>query len=68
LAFGVFWVLLFVFTNVLFGLGDCTRDLETGRCEGQPENFDRMVLGGELLLLVVVVWIFYRREMKDGGF
>jgi hypothetical protein len=40
----------------------------TGHCVQVPVQFHRIVVGSELLLLVVVGWIFYRREMKDDGF
>jgi len=68
LAFAAFWVLLFMLTNLFFALGDCTRDLDTGHCINQPVHLEWFVFGGELLLLVGVGWVFYRREMKDGEF
>jgi cbb3-type cytochrome oxidase subunit 3 len=68
IAFGVFWILLFLLTCLFFALGDCERDPDTGDCMHQPVQLERMVFGGELLLLVAVGWIFYRREMKDDEF
>ncbi len=55
-------------TNLFFALGDCTRDPDTGHCMNQPVHLERIVFGCELLLLVGVGVIFYRREMKDGEF
>jgi hypothetical protein len=66
--FGLCWVVLFMFTNLLFALGDCVRDPQTGQCEGQPAHLPGYILVGELLLLVVAGWLFYRREMKDDEF
>ena len=68
ITFAVFWVLLFMLTCLFFALGDCERDLNTGHCLHQPVNLERWVFGSELLLLVGVGWVFYRREMKDGEF
>jgi hypothetical protein len=68
LLFGIAWASLIFCTVALFALGDCERDPNTGNCLNQPVNFERIVFGSELLLLVVVGWIFYRREMKDDGF
>ena len=55
-------------TIAIFALGDCERDPNSGYCINQPVHLERIVFGSELLLLVVVGWIFYRREMKDDGF
>ena len=66
LAFGLAWSLVFVFTNIVFALGDCERDWDTGRCKGTLIR--RSVIPAELLVLVGVGWIFYRREMRDGEF
>jgi hypothetical protein len=57
-----------ILTTAFFALGDCERDANTGNCLNQPVHLERIVFGSELLLLVVVGWIFYRREMKDDGF
>jgi hypothetical protein len=66
--FGLIWALLFFITNLGFALGDCVRDQATGQCEGQSSILRRSIIPAELVLLVVVGWIFYRREMKDGEF
>jgi hypothetical protein len=66
--FGAAWALLLNLTAAFFALGDCERDPSTGHCLNQPVHLERIVFGTELLLLVVVGWIFYRREMKDDGF
>jgi hypothetical protein len=68
LLFAFVWVFLIFITVALFALGDCERDSNTGNCLNQPVSLERIVFGSELLLLVVVGWIFYRREMKDDGF
>jgi len=68
LIFGFAWAFLVFIPVALFALGDCERDPKTGDCLNQPLNSERIVFGSELLLLVVVGWIFYRREMKDDGF
>jgi hypothetical protein len=65
LIFAFFWLALLVLTVLFFALGDCERDPSTGNCLHQPVDLERLVFGAELLLLVVVGWIFYRREMKD---
>ena len=66
ITFGVAWAILLILTIGFFALGDCERDLSTGNCLHQPVHLERIVFGSELLLLVVVGWLFYRREMKDG--
>ena len=68
ISFGVAWALLVILTVAFFALGDCERDPDTGNCLNQPVHLERIVFGSELLLLVVVGWFFYRREMKDGEF
>jgi len=68
LIFAFVWVVLVMLSTLFFALGDCERDPETGNCLNQPVHLERMVFGGELLLLVVAGLIFYRREMKDGEF
>jgi hypothetical protein len=68
LTFAFGWLLLLQLTILLFALGDCNRDSETGACIGQPANLERIVFGAEFLLLVVAGWIFYRAEMKDSEF
>ena len=68
IGFGLAWTFLVIFTVAFFALGDCERDPNTGNCLNQPVHLERIVFGSELLLLVVVGWIFYRREMKDDGF
>ena len=67
LIFGLVWLVLFLLTVLSFGLGDCARDPATGECTND-KPFESPVVWGELLLLVVGGWIFYRREMKDGDF
>ena len=68
MIFACCWVALFMLTNLFFALGDCARDPDTGQCLNQPVHLKRIVFGCELLLLVGVGVIFYRREMKDSEF
>ena len=68
LVVGLVWTALFVFT--LFGkaLGDPAPIDCTGitNCDPYPTRWHDFLLPVELVLLVVIGWIFYRREMKDG--
>jgi hypothetical protein len=67
LIFGVLWILVFFFTNLVFALGDCSRDPASGQCPNDAP-FESPIIWAELLLLVGGGWFFYRREMKDGDF
>ena len=66
LFFGVFWSALFAMTFLAGVMGDCVdRPGQTG-CEAEREAIMHYWMLGELVVLVGVGWLFYRRRMKDG--
>jgi hypothetical protein len=58
---------LFFITLLAGVMGDCERG-PGDDCQVRREAMMRHWMFGEVLLLVGVGWIFYRREMKDGEF
>ncbi|MFL6734550.1 MAG: hypothetical protein ACJ8EY_07630 [Sphingomicrobium sp.] len=69
LIVGLFWTGLFLITILGTTMGDCfSEEPEKSQCEHARTINQRKWLGGELLLLVGIGWIFYRLELKNGEF